>query len=479
MRRITHIPRGLMWSWLVASMVGGAAATAAWADCGPGVTHVPGKWIVSPSGIDDTEAIQCALDEAVAAGPGRTVQLRAGTFHVGFVRVRGFKGTFRGVGRDATRITPLSGLACAEQLAQGLFPVLVSFDEGYPRISDLLFEMTTDHVDPCEPYSVPWDPEPLTGLGELLTVGGAPITEADADHCDALAPARAGAWVERVHFKGPFPSTQEVQDQLEYRRYLEHGLGIGGWGNYGVTYCVDWVRRVTGTFTVRNSLFEDLPSAGVGVSGMLRSRVRIGGSPRAGNRFRNVGFSLAALTNERSIVDFSYNDADTQSLVSVAAWQSLPYNQGPPLLPSTVFVHHNKLRVNGTADAVFLQDFAPPAGSPATLKAVIAHNIITLADTAYGGIGSYGAQTIKVYGNKISGDGMAGIYAGIWGDDTAGWWIVGNDVSGVNVPPAVAPIWLGASTEDFLVVGDGHPTSVLDEGTNNVLINVDKIEPTP
>jgi hypothetical protein len=453
-------------------------ATSASADCGSGVTRVGGTWVVSPNGVDDTHAVQCALDEAVAAGPGKTVQLAAGTFHVGFIRVRGFVGSFRGKGMDATRITPLPALACAEQLAQGLFPVLVSFDEGYPRLSDLMLEITADQIDPCVPYSVPWDPEPLSGLGELLTVGGAPVTEADADRCDALAPATAGARIERIRIKGPFPSTSESQ-ALGARRYLEHGLGIGGWGNYGTTFCMDWVRRVNGTFTVESSLFEDLPSAGVGASGLGKATVRVGGSPRTSNRFRNVGFSLVAMTNDGATVDFSYNDADTQCLMSVYAAQSVPYNQGPPLASSTLLVHHNKLRVSGTADAVSLQDFAPFTGAPATLNAVVAHNAITLADTTSGGIGSYGAQKVKVYGNKIAGNGMAGIYAGLWGDSTAGWWIVGNDVSGVNVPPATAPIWLGSSTKNVLVVGDGHPTGVLDEGTNNLLINVEKMEPTP
>jgi len=478
MRGIGRIPLGLLWSSVVALTLGASATTPAGADCGPGVKRAADKWVVWPNGVDDTRAVQCVLDEATAAGPGKTVELKAGTFHVGFVRVRGFAGTFRGAGRDATRITPLLGLACADQLAQGLFPVLVSFDEGHPRISDLMFEITAEQIDPCVPYSVPWDPEPLSGLGELLTVGGAPITAADADRCDALLAATAGARIERIRIKGPFPSTPESQP-LGARRYVEHGLGIGGWGNYGTTFCMDWVRRVSGKFTVESSSFEDLPSAGVGASGLGTATVRVGGSPRAGNRFRNVGFSLVAMTNDGASVDFSYNDADTQCLNSIYAVQSIPYNQGPPLAPASVLVHHNTLRVSAQAEAVSLLDFAPLAGAPATLKAVVAHNTITLADTVSGGIGSYGAQRVKVYGNKISGNGLAGIYAGLWGDSSAGWWIVGNDVSGVNVPPATAPIWLGAGTRNFLVVGDGHPTGVLDEGTDNVLINVDEMEPTP
>ena len=475
---IRRINRRILSPWAAVSALV-AMATPAWADCGAGVTRTGGTWVVSPSGVDDTHAVQCALDEALAAGHGKTVRLEAGTFHVGFVRVRGFVGTFRGRGMDATRITPLPALDCAEAVDQGLYPVLVSFDGGYPRVSDLTFEINGDQIDPCVPYSVPWDPDRLTGLGELLTVGGAPITEADADNCEALVPATAGARIERVRFKGPFPSTSEVQ-QLGARRYLEHGLGIGGWGNYGSTFCTDWVRRVNGTFVVESSLFEDLPSAGIGASGLGRNaQVNIGGSTRTGNRFVNNGFSLVAMTNDGAVVNFSHNDTDTQCFNGIYAAQSVAYNQGPPLAASTLLVLHNALRVSGTASAIALQDFAPLAGAPATLKAVLAYNTITLADTAAEGIGSYGTQKVKVYGNRIDGNGWAGIVAGIWGDTTVGWSIVGNDVSGVNVPPAVAPIWLGSSTRDFLVVGGKHPTGVLDEGTDNILVHVDRMEPAP
>jgi hypothetical protein len=466
----------LAWLFAVAVALAAMGARPALAGCGPGVTHAGSTWTVSPNGVDDTRSIQCALDKALATGRGKTVRLQPGTFHVGMIRIRGFDGYFKGSGMDVSRITPVLNLPCPDSVAQGIWPALIAFEEGYPRISDLTFEMTIDQMDPCLPYTAPWDPVEQTDLGALLVVGGRPITQADSGNCEALEPAVGGAKIERVRFKGPYPSTQQAQDEQRYRRYLEHAVNIGGWGVYGSTYCTDWIRPFTGKFTITSSVFEDVPSAGSAVQGLLKGTVNVGGSPQTGNRFKDVGFAFLAMGNDKSTVDFSYNEADTQCLMSVGAWQAAPWVHNPQS-PSTVLFHHNRLRVSGTADAIFLQDFGPPGGLPPTLNAVVARNTIALADTQYGGIGAYGAQNATILANEISGNGMAGIYAGLWGDTVTGWRILGNNVEGVNVPPATAPIWLGAGTSRLLVVGDGHPTGVLDEGTGNILVNVDKMEP--
>lgn len=472
-----HDTRVWLFTAAVAVVLSAGGTRAALADC-EGVARVGHAWVVSPSGTDDTARIQCALDEARAAGRGRTVWLKPGTFHVGLVRVQGFDGYFKGAGMNATRITPLLALDCPAELAEGRWPVLVAFDAGYPRISDMTFEMTIDQMDPCLPYTAPWDPVPQTGLGALLVVGGGPIAEADADRCETLEPVKGNATIEHVGFRGPYPSTTEAQAAQMARRYVEHAVNIGGWGNYGSTYCTDYVRRVTGKFAVTNSSFQDINSAGVGAQGLLHATVKVGGSPRMGNFFKDVGFSFLSFDAANSMMEASYNHSDTQCLMGMYAVQSAPWIHLADA-DSTFLVHHNDLRVSGGADAVYLEDWGPVLGIPPTLKGIVAYNKITLADTGYGGIGTFSAQNALIYGNKISGNGMAGIYAGIWGDGISGWKILRNDVEGVNSPPAVAPIWLGAGTSRNLVVGGRHPTGVLDEGTDNLLIHVDRIEPAP
>ncbi len=67
-------------------------------------------FVVTPSGADDTAALQQAFDAAVAAGPGSVVKLTAGEFYTNEILVDGFDGCFTGAGMDRTVIDTLRGL---------------------------------------------------------------------------------------------------------------------------------------------------------------------------------------------------------------------------------------------------------------------------------------------------------------------------------------------------------------------------------
>ena len=127
---------------------------------------------------------------------------------------------------------------------------------------------------------------------------------------------------------------------------------------------------------------------------------------------------------------------------------------------------------------------------PSRLRAVVAHNCITLDNEGLdGGVNGVGAEGVRVIGNRIRGTGIAGIDAGTdiygfweypWGTG-CGWRIIGNDVSRVhpvnNLDPEApaAQIWLGEKSSHCLVVGGPGRTEVLDEGTDNVLIHVTEL----
>jgi hypothetical protein len=89
----------------------------AWADA----LAKKGKPIhVAPTGGDDTERLQAALDEAATAGPGAVIELTAGTFRVGRPLIGlNFDGTIRGAGSQKTRV-----LADGSINADGLFQLL-------------------------------------------------------------------------------------------------------------------------------------------------------------------------------------------------------------------------------------------------------------------------------------------------------------------------------------------------------------------
>jgi len=93
----------------------------------------------SPSGGDDTGGLTDAFNLAKAAGPGSTVQLAKGEYHIGFVLVKEFVGSFKGAGMGQTIIIPNMNLNNGELYDQNLAPELLKFLRGDVRISDMSF----------------------------------------------------------------------------------------------------------------------------------------------------------------------------------------------------------------------------------------------------------------------------------------------------------------------------------------------------
>lgn len=123
------------------------ARAAAEAGCGP-LVHRSGDTIsVAPSGGEDTAALQCALDLAVAAGRPVTVALAEGEFRAAQLLAIGFHGRLRGAGMGRTTLRNLDGplpvdpswLGDVHPSATYPWPVQLSFVEGEVAVSDLRF----------------------------------------------------------------------------------------------------------------------------------------------------------------------------------------------------------------------------------------------------------------------------------------------------------------------------------------------------
>lgn len=99
---------------------------------------------VSPTGVDDTANIQCAVDLAIAENPGKTVHLMPGTFYTAQVVANDFHGTFRGSGINRTVIVNLPDLYVTPVDAylnppsvDNPHPFLISFVDGNFKVSHL------------------------------------------------------------------------------------------------------------------------------------------------------------------------------------------------------------------------------------------------------------------------------------------------------------------------------------------------------
>lgn len=101
---------------------------------------------VEPSGVDDTAALQDALEACRFASSGCNVELAAGSFKARPLLVFGFRGALRGPGKDTTVIEALPGIDVVDAEPAVIavaptttepWPFLVTFVDGDVEISDL------------------------------------------------------------------------------------------------------------------------------------------------------------------------------------------------------------------------------------------------------------------------------------------------------------------------------------------------------
>lgn len=422
---------------------------------------------VSPSGGDDTANIQDAFDAAMSSGPGSTVQLTAGQFYTNGIFVENFIGSFKGAGKDATKIDVLRGLdpnaPGVESTASGLFV----FKGGDIRVSDLTFDITP--FAPSEDWILGGGP--YQDLIAIVYVTGSTVNSA----------------FERVVFKGHEGTfLEEWSTILGTSWNVRMGVYISGSQDWAVDPVEAFSKPTTGVHTISDSSFDHL-AHGVYVWGLTNGELKVGGSASAENTFVDCCIGVDNTDTVNSIAEISYNKISRVRMYGVIIEQlSKPRASAEPFeaIPSASqwLISHNTIQAIIFADGVGLEDRGPLLGVGKTLNAVISANTIILGDTSFSGIAagdefSFGAQDVVVLNNRISGSGLSGICMGVFGDVSAGWVLVGNNVQNVNA--FVAPIWLGPGSSGCTVVGGSTKRNVLDEGINNRIVGVNNMKGNP
>jgi hypothetical protein len=427
-------------------------------------------FVVHPSGGDDTATIQQAFADAVAAGPGSTVQLTKGHFYMNNIAVLGFRGCFMGAGMGRTVIDTVRGLDPSDPSLPGVtltvdpeapwtedgspnyltgFTWLIGFLKSDVRVSDMSFEVTA------------YNPS-IDGLPDN---GGTNLSDVFLIYRDSSAA------FDRIGIKA---HEGDVNDLLN----IEGAFSLMDTsGTVSVTRC-HWACN-----------------SGPEVGYIEGARLTIGGSPAMGNRFDMYGYGGFFTDISDSTVKVSHNRISAVMGGGVYISQT-SYMASPGMSASRFIIRDNRIVAtqgagpDGTiwgAAGVILEDdpWTSDAPVPVRLNAVVADNTIVLDNGGRaGGVDGLGARGIRVMDNHISGTGIAGIDAGAdiysyFGYPTGpgdGWRIIGNDVSHLHLfndyDGPVAPIWLGTASSHCLVVGcGGRPTGVLDQGTDNILFN--------
>jgi len=141
----------MLFGFLVTSgMFLGLCRSASAAPCNPTFVVQRGEIItVLPTGVDDTENLQCAFNSAMTAGEGKSIRLEEGTYYTRQIVVNNFEGTFTGVGEDRSVLTNLPNLYVTPvnfyfnpPSADNPWPSLVAFVGGSFLVSDLGVHIT-------------------------------------------------------------------------------------------------------------------------------------------------------------------------------------------------------------------------------------------------------------------------------------------------------------------------------------------------
>jgi hypothetical protein len=411
---------------------------------------------VSPSGNynDDSYNIQTALDNAVATGPGSTVQLTAGTFYLKErIEVAGFDGFFKGAGKDQTLVTTHDKIVF--NIPSHQIPSLIKFRNGNIGMSDMTITVT--------------DPEPCT-----------------IDNQDQSLPSVIVITGNDVN---PGSEGQTAKFNFNNLKFVGGDGNVFGY-NYNIIYFIyaSWesdnsaIYPLTGGYKITNCEFQQ------GFCCLFTQYTGgpclIGGDATSGNRFIEAEVGAATWDISSSYCKISSNFFER------IHWDALQPYQGvipdPSTLPLTKFIiSDNNFNLSsyepGTfafTNAIELVDYGIFASTSNKIKmdAVISNNKIHINDIGYSGLLGECCSSTIVTNNIISGSATAGIVAGIFDQPQASHWLLKyNDVTDVNAE--VAPVWLGPGTSYFVVFGD--KSNILDEGTDNVLTGVIKVNGSP
>jgi hypothetical protein len=410
-----------------------------------------------PGGVDDTEILQNALNQCNSPSGGCTVQLSAGTYVTKQLVTPYFYGTIKGMGMDKTSIEAYAPLPVSTEkpVWNGppvLLPELIQFQEGDISIADLAMRCTA----PVATEEWFWDDAGqvgVHGLAAFLDVWG----------------TSANLSLNRVKVEGGFVADDDMTP----------------WGRCNIWFAVvaEPNGALSGTMRVKSSIFFNVDYA-VALLGLDSSKVTIGGSPLAGNRFEDVEQPISLDSFENSLAEVSYNDIVRTNWLGI---ELNPALWGPTQTASKFVVQHNNITVTPNPyvdsgwwpDAIDIFDWNWDDPTSAKSEFIVSDNTIWLSHDTGSGIGLYQDAGSIVSSNRISGVGFAGLLL----DGSTQDLLLGNNVARFTpeeTPFGIfAPIWLSETTSQNTVVGGNDKAHAVDLGINNTLVGVNNMQGNP
>jgi len=476
--------------------------------------------VVKPSGTDDTAAIQAALNKCTGSSQWCTVQLVKGTYTISSqITVYGFQGSFVGAGQGQTNIVALGDMPSpnpAYNIPCAGYPSCTSptgdpaggvpFSVGYPGMGPDGSGSPEGSGNPN-----PW-PALFTFEGGSIAISGMTITD--------TSPTPTEGWyvaaIEGGEFTTALISAIEITG-LRASATIDHVSIVGAAGDWlgynmadgivfeGTVLPSTWTNSeadripLTGTMSITHSVFDDVQT-GPFVTALVDSNIAICDNTLSSEGVpTGVFYAIAVEEISNTNVLICRNQGTVPNGIAIYAAQSI---FTPGLLPSTITITGNNIKVIGGANAVVLQDAGEyNFGTPVTLSAVISGNVfqnnyaggsgwyysaivaITLKSTiaSLNTIAGGGSDGIYINGGPgtISGNRITGADNGVWLDEASGVHVAGNVIthsveSGINVTSINAPGSSAAipSSNNFITGNFVHNSGTYDlywdgSGTND------------
>jgi len=242
--------------------------------------------------------------------------------------------------------------------------------------------------------------------------------------------------------------------------------------NNGPLYWGSTSGPVTGKFNVVSSSFKQIAN-GLEIWGVLNSRMTIGGAPLDGNVYENCEGGVLSGDADNSVLEDSYNNVQT---VTNAEWAGVVIMQGilhMPQKPTQFIIQNNTITAIGYyQDGIYLFDNGVASGTGKRANLIATNNTIQMSGDelgpAFSAVQLDSTEGVLILNNRITGAAENGI--GSWSGTQSAF--VGNNLSQFTADPAggLGDIYLDPTTTNDLVVCAEPSDTVVNQGTNNVLI---------
>lgn len=408
----------------------------------------PAIFMVEPSGSDDTPAFMQAFDDAKAAGPGSVVQLVEGEYHLGFIEIRDFYGTFMGAGKGKSIITAMNNLNLDSLITKGLFPALMKFVGGDVKVCHFTIRTPEGRISVGGP-----------GYGHVSAL--LCFTAYNPEYESLNESRSAKAMVDNVCLKGQKVEDGGIGYNYKYNAY------------FGLLACADYmgwpnntVPRQKVDITVTNSEFDTFCYALVLQS--LKNSKFVIGEKNSGNTFRNsdqAGGFWEGRDNELIMTGNTFNVPPYSWGFDADDYPWYPYLKNEiPVKPSLINISDNVFNLEHAEYAMLLRNrrtYTNPGDIPIAFQ--VKNNQFNMTDGYEWGILCYVTDGAVLRNNKFSGHGDLALYII---NRSKNGLVLGNNFSTATLETGVA--YLASNTQNWTFVGGDFTDKVIDLGVNNV-----------